>query len=116
MFSKIAIKNFKCFKELEINGLRRINVFVGKNNLGKTALLEALFIYAGRYNPAIVLNTHFFRLGNTFPEFLEDINEVPKIFETMFYDFDISKILYFKADEASNEKSDDGFFGNVKEN
>ncbi|MCX7758965.1 MAG: AAA family ATPase [bacterium] len=105
MFSKIEIRNFKCFRELEINDLRRINVFVGMNNVGKTALLEALFIHFGRYNPALVLNTYFFRLGSTFPGFLKNINEVPRIFETMFHNFDISEDAIFKADAASDEKS-----------
>jgi AAA15 family ATPase/GTPase len=40
--SYIKIENFKSFEKLEINGFRRINLIGGKNNIGKTALLEAI--------------------------------------------------------------------------
>ena len=42
MLTKIGIKNFECFRELEVAPLRRVNLITGKNNTGKTALLEAL--------------------------------------------------------------------------
>ena len=40
--NKIKIENFKCFDKLEVNGLSRVNLIGGKNNVGKTALMEAL--------------------------------------------------------------------------
>jgi ABC-type transport system involved in cytochrome c biogenesis ATPase subunit len=47
MVETIKIKNFRCFKELSIGGLRRFSVVVGHSGSGKTALLESLFIAAG---------------------------------------------------------------------
>ncbi len=44
MLQSLAIQNFRQFRDLRIDGLRRINLIVGKNNAGKTALLEALFL------------------------------------------------------------------------
>jgi AAA15 family ATPase/GTPase len=41
----IKIKNFRCFKDLEVNGFKRVNLIGGKNNAGKTSLLEALLLY-----------------------------------------------------------------------
>lgn len=41
----LYIKNFKNIKELSINDLGRVNLIVGKNNVGKSTLLEALSIY-----------------------------------------------------------------------
>ena len=38
----IAIENFKCFKNLQIEGMERVNLIGGKNNVGKTAFLEAV--------------------------------------------------------------------------
>lgn len=38
----IRIKNFKCFEDLQIKGLARVNLFGGKNNVGKSALLESI--------------------------------------------------------------------------
>jgi len=43
MLSSIRCKNFKLFEDFEITGFRRINIFVGETNSGKTALLEAIF-------------------------------------------------------------------------
>jgi hypothetical protein len=43
-FSKVTIKNFRCFKDFSIDTLERINLIGGKNNVGKTAFLEALFL------------------------------------------------------------------------
>jgi len=38
----IAIENFKCFQNLQIEGMGRVNLVGGKNNVGKTAFLEAV--------------------------------------------------------------------------
>jgi AAA15 family ATPase/GTPase len=42
MYKSFKIKNFRCFEELELNELAEVNLIAGKNNVGKTALLEAL--------------------------------------------------------------------------
>src|SRR5437764_10211677 len=44
MIHSIEIRNFRCFKELSIDGCRRFNVIVGDNASGKTALLQAIFL------------------------------------------------------------------------
>jgi len=38
----LAIENFKCFQNLQIEGMERVNLVGGKNNVGKTAFLEAV--------------------------------------------------------------------------
>ncbi len=45
MLSSLEIKNFRTFSHLVIERLSRVNLIVGKNNVGKTTLLEALRIY-----------------------------------------------------------------------
>ncbi len=58
MFKSLKITNFRCFRDLEIPDLGRINLIAGKNNVGKTALLEAVWMIADPGNPALptVLN------------------------------------------------------------
>jgi AAA15 family ATPase/GTPase len=40
----IEIKQFKCFADFKASGFKRVNLIGGKNNIGKTALIEASFI------------------------------------------------------------------------
>ena len=47
MLNNIEIINYKCFKDFKLNGLSRINIISGENNVGKTALLECFFIENG---------------------------------------------------------------------
>ena len=47
MYKTFRVKNFRCFKDLQINDLGRVNLIAGKNNTGKTALLEAMYLLAG---------------------------------------------------------------------
>ena len=43
MLQSIEIENFRCFEKTSISGFEQINLITGKNNSGKTALLEAIF-------------------------------------------------------------------------
>ncbi|PZV20521.1 MAG: chromosome segregation protein SMC [Snowella sp.] len=42
MLRSLKIENFRCFPSFELNKLGRINLLVGKNNSGKTSILEAI--------------------------------------------------------------------------
>lgn len=44
MIQGISIENFRLFHKTEINGFGLVNLIGGKNNSGKTCLLEALFV------------------------------------------------------------------------
>jgi len=54
MMKSLHIKNYKLFEDLKIPNLGRVNLIAGKNNVGKTALLEALRIYVGEGDPRIL--------------------------------------------------------------
>ena len=58
MITDVLIKNFKCFKSLIVPELGRITLIGGRNNVGKTALLEALFLFLDQRNPVTVLNQY----------------------------------------------------------
>lgn len=40
----IEIKDFKCFKDFHAEGFKRVNLIGGKNNVGKTAFMEACYV------------------------------------------------------------------------
>lgn len=46
--NSLIIQNFRGFENFQINQLGRVNLIVGKNNIGKTSLLEAIWLYANR--------------------------------------------------------------------
>jgi len=54
MIEELQIKNFRCFEEVSLSGLKRVNIVVGENASGKTALLEGIFLAAAD-GPGIVL-------------------------------------------------------------
>ena len=51
MYTSFTIKNFRLFDDITIEPLARVNLIAGDNNVGKTALLEALWIHANSANP-----------------------------------------------------------------
>ena len=46
MIKNIEINNFRCFEQFKTSNFGRINLISGKNSVGKTALLEAIFLVA----------------------------------------------------------------------
>lgn len=46
MITSLTITGFRCFRELRVAPLTRVNLIVGKNNAGKTSLLEAVELVA----------------------------------------------------------------------
>lgn len=46
MISALEITDFRCFEHFEARDLARVNLLVGTNNSGKTALLEAIELWA----------------------------------------------------------------------
>ena len=47
---QLSISNFKCFDSITIKNLESINIFIGKNNTGKSSILEALEYFRSNAN------------------------------------------------------------------
>ena len=66
-FNDIEICNFRGIDHLEIKDFGSLNVFVGANNVGKTSVLEAIFMLSGMSNPFMPTRINSLRnsaLGN----------------------------------------------------
>lgn len=59
MYKYFKINNFRCFEKLELPELERVNLIVGKNNVGKTALLEAIFVIVLSHFALLISNLNF---------------------------------------------------------
>lgn len=61
MLKSLSIVNFRNFKELQLSKLGRINLITGKNNSGKTSILEAIETLVSAYNPTSLFESMEFR-------------------------------------------------------
>jgi hypothetical protein len=50
VYTRIEIANLRGIRHLVVDGLRRVNLIVGKNNAGKSTVLEGLFLLGGATN------------------------------------------------------------------
>ncbi len=83
MIKDIEIVDYKGFKNLKLENLSQINIISGENNIGKTALLEALFIYEGisfgnsilfRLNPFLSIAKNRDITENRIKKYLRDVD------------------------------------------
>lgn len=75
MLSHVTISQYRGFKEFAVTGLAQVNLFVGKNNSGKSALLEAVHFLASGGDPAVLVGAATER-GETFPGEFEELSFV----------------------------------------
>lgn len=54
MLDSIDIRNYRNLRELRISSLGRVNLITGKNNTGKSTLLEAIAIFASKDDLSII--------------------------------------------------------------
>ncbi len=64
MINSIEIQNFRGIRNCRIDGLARVNLFFGKNNCGKSSLLEGLFLVCGQSNPLLPVAINDMRAYN----------------------------------------------------
>jgi predicted ATPase len=57
MLKNIKIEGYRGFRELSVEGLGLVNLFVGQNNCGKTSILEAAQILASEKNASILFRS-----------------------------------------------------------
>lgn len=64
LFKEIEITNFRGFDNLKIDNLSKLNVFIGANNVGKTSILESVFLITGMSNPIVQARINLLRSNN----------------------------------------------------
>ncbi|MGZ8200394.1 MAG: AAA family ATPase [Methylosarcina sp.] len=97
----LEITNFKCFKDLKVSGIGRVNLIGGKNNVGKTAFLEAVEL--------LVLSNEAYDLANLLYSNVlkrrqKDTNAQQIIELDCFYNIDSDIILSSNAKKCTLER------------
>ena len=67
MIQHLKIKSFKSIKDLQLD-CKRVNLFIGEPNTGKSNILEALALFAFAYNPDLKSLVRLSDLSNLFYE------------------------------------------------
>ena len=113
MIKDIAIVKYKGFKNLKLENLNQVNIISGENNIGKTALLEALFLYSDILfiykivdcfviiNPFIFIAKTRDIKSNRIKNYLKDINVV---INTNILNIDIKYKSQYKSQYKFNIK------------
>ncbi len=94
-FKEINIENFRGIESLIINNIKQVNLITGRNNCGKTSVLEAVFLLTGMSNPQLPVTIHAFR-----DLLLTDDED----FNYLFNKFDISKNPKINGKSDSQER------------
>lgn len=91
MYKSFRVKNFRCFKDLQINDLGRVNLIAGKNNTGKTALLEAMYLHTQHATPQVLFHQQEAR-GLEVPD-----NGYPSYWKQFFLELDTASVILVSA-------------------
>jgi AAA15 family ATPase/GTPase len=95
----IEIENFKLFKKFQINNLSRVNLVAGKNNSGKSTLLEAIWLFFGRHlTTSPFVTTHIGRGMDVW-----EVND--SLWMPLFNDFDLKRTLMINVIEDNINKN-----------
>ncbi|MDE2776107.1 MAG: AAA family ATPase [Chloroflexota bacterium] len=98
MYKSFRVKNFRCFKDLQINDLGRVNLIAGKNNTGKTALLEAGLVLSAPLTPNLLLELLKSR------GFIDSDKNRRDVWQQIFYGLDTT----FEINLCGIEQENDG--------
>ena len=121
MIKNIKINNYKCFQNFEIKNFKRINIFVGDNNSGKTSLLEALALLDPKTFKQ--KNKFIFMICKARVGIRVDLNNIVYSLKKLFNDYsiffnerNIEKSIFIEADFNSSKKNSKSDFAVKFEN
>ncbi len=99
MLKRLQIRNFRGFNALKIDQLSGINLMAGKNNSGKTSLLEAIFLLAGAGNVQMARNNNVIRGLEFFPAL---VPPGEPFWKHLFSDLNMGQCIEIEADHTSH--------------
>lgn len=91
MITKLTLKNFRCFENFTLEGICPVTLLAGANNVGKSTILESIFLFYNRYSNDV------FRKLNGFRGVYERAYSPDILWESLFYNKDISYPINIKT-------------------
>lgn len=84
MIENIRIRNFRGIRDCSLSGMKQINLFLGRNNCGKSSVLDALFLFSGATNPRLPLTINWAR---------NYMNQSPESLKMNFYGLNAESVI-----------------------
>lgn len=107
MFTKIEIERFRGIRHASIEGFKQINLFLGKNNCGKSSLLESLFLASGLSNPLLPIRVNVMRGYSK-----ARLNDL----KLDFYNLDTSRPIHIRMENEEKRDLDISLFEQSQNN
>jgi AAA domain, putative AbiEii toxin, Type IV TA system len=102
VYKSLQIENFRGLRRLELSRLAPITILTGRNNVGKTAVLEALFLHACGPRAAQQFLTTL-RPNRSGPVINIEVSRLSSPWETAFHNKDIKQAIRLTA-QIDHEK------------
>ena len=96
MLERLHVRNLRGFGELRIDELGRINLVAGRNNAGKTTLLEAVFLLGGAADGHMAVNPNLLRGIDADDE----VRRSETFWKPLFSDLDTGRALVISGDHS----------------
>ena len=101
MFERIIIERFRGIRYACIENFGRVNLFFGKNNCGKSSLLESLFLASGLSNPLLPFQINLMRGYGKF-----QLNDM----RLDFYNLDTAQPIHIQLENGETRDLSISFF------
>ena len=127
MFNKIEIERFRGIRYASIDGLKQINLFFGKNNCGKSSVLESLFLASGPSNPLLPIHVNlgrgynkarlndlkfdFYNLDSALPIHIRVENEETRDLRINLFEQNLNDVLLNAKDQNILSNVEEGKYG-----
>ena len=98
MLRSLEIRNYRNLRHLTIEKLGRVNLLVGKNNTGKTSVLEAVAIYASKQDEISTIKLLLQRRGEFYTDSTSYLENNLASLSALYTDYDPK---YFESDPES---------------
>lgn len=98
MIQSLNLNNYKNFIDVSLQDLKRMNLISGKNNTGKTSILESLFLFYDRQSPDVFFKLSSLRGTNSYPELTPQL-----LWGPYFYNFDTKNPISITVHDSGHK-------------